>query len=111
MYVPSGRRGDGCARYGPENTIAGQFPSVLNGLVLYLWAVECPNLFLAGSVSPWGHRRHPLGFAWFSKFLTGQMLPPLATLSGAYPGAPGMHGAKRGAAGGPSELCLLSCSF
>lgn len=36
MYIPNGGRGDGCTRYGPENTIAGQFLSLLNGLVLYL---------------------------------------------------------------------------
>lgn len=36
VYIPNGGRGDGCTRYGPENTIAGQFLSLLNGLVLYL---------------------------------------------------------------------------
>lgn len=64
VYIPGGCGGDGCTRYRPENTIAGQFRTVLNGRTLYLQAVECPNLFLAGSVSPWGHCRDPLGFAW-----------------------------------------------
>lgn len=59
MRTPNGHRGGGWNKHGPGNTGAGQFPSILNGFVFSLWAAKCPNVFLAGSISPWGHREDP----------------------------------------------------
>lgn len=112
MCIPNGHRGGGWDDHGPGNTSEGQFPSFLNGFVFSLWAVKCPDVFLAGSVSPWGHGVDPPSVE--ERILHG---PDAATfilskwcLSQPHPTGMGTAG-MREPAGGPSEPWPLGCSF